>query len=81
MTPTSKQVDEISEVLALLMEDFIEETPPGSDLPEGEVEDQVSEEVLARMLAKSLAAKGGEVNLRGLLEAARGLMRVSMEVV
>jgi cell division ATPase FtsA len=81
MTPTSKQVDEISEVLALLMEDFVEETPQGSELPEGEEEDRVSEEVLARRLAKSLATKGGEVNLRGLLEAARGLMRVSMEVV
>jgi len=81
MTPTSKQVDEISEVLAILMEDFIEETPQGAGATEPEGAELVSEEVLAGILAKSLAAKGGEPDLREFLQAAGGLLRISLEVV
>jgi hypothetical protein len=81
MTPTPKQVYEISEVLALLMEDFIENTPQEAEAPGFEEEEQVSEEVLARSLAKLLAAKGGDARLKGLLGAARGMLRVSLEVV
>jgi len=81
MTPTSKQVDEISEVLAILMEEFIEETPQGTSATTDEYSDPVGEEVLAGILAKSLAAKGGEPSLRKFLQAAGGLLRISREVV
>jgi hypothetical protein len=81
MTPTSKQVDEISEVLALLMEDFGEEILQETEVVAAVEEESLSEEALARVFAKSLAAKGGNGNLRNLLGAARGLLRVSLEVV
>ena len=57
MTPTSKQVDEISEVLAFLMTDFGEETPQEESTGLGGQE-SISEEALARILAKSLGLFG-----------------------
>ena len=81
MTPTANQVDEISEVLALLLEDFGEEIAEETEALEAVAEEPLSEEALARVFAKSLAAKGGNKNLRSLLGAARGLLRVSLEVV
>jgi hypothetical protein len=81
MTPTSKQVDEISEVLALLLEEFGEGIAQDTEAVAAVAEEQLSEEALARIFAKSLAAKGGNGNLRGLLGAARGLLRVSLEII
>ncbi len=83
MTPTAQQVDQISEVLALLMEEFLADATPVLE-PAGtqvEGEGQVSEEMLAQILAKSLSARDGEPELRGLLAGARGLLRVSLDVL
>jgi hypothetical protein len=81
MTPTSQQVDEISEVLALLMEEFLTDSNAVQEVDVTQGEEEVSEEVLAQILAKSLSARDGEPELRGLLAGARGLLRVSLEVL
>ena len=79
MTPTSEQVDEISEVLAFLLTDFSEE-PSQEEATGLEGQEPISEEALARILAKSLSTRGGDAHLRGLLGAARGVLRGSMEI-
>ena len=81
MTPTSQQVDKISEVLALLMEDFLPDATEVQESDGTQEEGEVSEEILAQILAKSLSARDGEPELRGLLAGARGLLRVSFEVL
>jgi hypothetical protein len=81
MTPTSQQVDEISEVLALLMEEFLTDANALQEAEGTQGEEEVSEEMLAQILAKSLSAGDGEPELRGLLAGARGLLRVSFEVL
>ena len=55
MTPTSEQVDEISEVLAFLLTDFSEETSQEEESTGLEGQEPISEEALARILAKSLS--------------------------
>jgi hypothetical protein len=80
MTPTSEQVDEISEVLAFLLTDFSEETSQEEESTGLEGQEPISEEALARILAKSLSTRGGDAHLRGLLGAARGVLRGSMEI-
>ena len=79
MTPTSEQVDEISEVLAFLLTDFSEE-PSQEEATGLQGQEPISEEALARILAKSLSTRGGDAHLRGLLGAARGVLRGSMEI-
>ena len=79
MTPTSEQVDEISEVLAFLLTDFSEE-PSQEEATGLEGQEPISDEALARILAKSLSTRGGDAHLRGLLGAARGVLRGSMEI-
>ena len=82
MTPTPQQVDEISEVLALLMEEFLADATAVQEANGTQSEDaEVSEEILAQILAKSLSSRDGEPELRGLLAGARGLLRVSFEVL
>lgn len=80
MTPTSEQVDAISELLAVVLEDIIEELPQEGENPTLEGEEHVGEEALARAFAKSLAATGGDGQLKGLLGAARGMLGGSLEV-
>lgn len=79
MKPTPQQVDEISKVIALLMqdiaEDFLEQT---FETEEGTPGDEAA---LAHALAKSLATQGASPVLRDLLNGAHGLLRVSLEVV
>jgi hypothetical protein len=81
MTPTSQQVDEVSEVLALLMEEFLEDATPMQEADGPLGEEAISEEALAQILASSLSARSGEPELRGLLDGARRLLRVSLEVL
>jgi hypothetical protein len=79
MKPTPKQVDEISEVIALLLEDINEDSC--EQFFEAQEGFPVSEAALAHALARSLASKDGEPVLRGLLEGAHALLRVSLEAV
>jgi hypothetical protein len=79
MIPDLKQVGEISEVLAFLLEDFVEEASGEEPVLVSEVEEQLSEEALARIVAKLLASKRGDLRLQGLLGAARGMLRGSLE--
>ncbi len=79
MKPTPKQVDEISEVIALLLEDINEDS--SEQLFEPQEGSPVSEAALAHALARSLASKDGEPVLRGLLKGAHALFRVSLEAV
>ena len=81
MTPTSQQVDEVNEVLALLMEEFLEDATPMQEADGPLGEEDISEKALAQILASSLSARSGEPGLRGLLDGARRLLRVSLEVL
>jgi hypothetical protein len=81
MTPTPQQVDEISEVLALLMEEFFEDVTPSQEVTSTDGETEVSEERLALILAKSLSERDGDPELRELLSGARQLLSVSLEVL
>jgi hypothetical protein len=73
-----KRVGEISEVLAFLLEDFVEEASEEEPVFVSGGEEQISEEALARIVAKLLASKRGDLRLQGLLGAARGLLRGSL---
>jgi hypothetical protein len=79
MTPNSKQVDEVSEVLAFLLDDFTEEAPQEENLPAPEGGEQLNEAALARAVAKSLSANRGDACLRSLLGAVRGILRGALE--
>jgi hypothetical protein len=81
MTPTPQQVDEISEVLALLMEEFFEDVTSTQGVTPTDGEAEVSEEALALILAKSLSKRDGDPELRELLSGARELLSVSLEVL
>ena len=80
MTPNSKQVDEVSEVLAFLLDDFTEEAPQEESVPATEGGEPLNEAALARVVAKSLSANSGDACLRSLLGAVRGILRGALEV-
>jgi hypothetical protein len=79
MKPTPKQVQEISEVLAVLLEDYPIETQPQPK--DSEIGDQICEAAMARRFARSLRARGGEPLFRELLEGIHGMLRISIELV
>ncbi len=63
------------------MEEFLTDSTAVQEVDVTQGEEEVSEEILAQFLAKSLSARDGEPELRGLLAGARGLLRVSLEVL
>ena len=78
MKPTPKQVHEISEVLAVLLEDYPSETQ--TELEESAWEERICEATLARRFARSLRTRGGEPLFREFLEGAKGLLQISIEL-
>jgi hypothetical protein len=79
MKPTPKQVQEISEVLAVLLEDFPLETQPQPE--ESGTAERICEAAMARRFARSLRARGGEPRFREFLEGAQGMLRISIALV
>jgi hypothetical protein len=80
MIPTAKQIQQVSEVLALVVENFNHDPEFRAGSPPGEPREVVSDEAVAAELARTLAAGTGETELESLILGASALLRLSLEV-
>jgi hypothetical protein len=80
MIPTAKQIQQVSDVLALLVENFNDDTEIRADASPGETGAVVSDEVVAAALARTLADGTGETEVESLILGASDLLRLSLDV-
>lgn len=79
MIPTAKQIQQVSEVLGLLVENFNYDTGLREEL-RGDPGAVVSDEAVASELAQTLADGTGETELESLILEASYLLSLSLDV-